>query len=466
MTISSRLASFFRTMGLIRMALGIMLVIDGLPLIFFVKETLRLAPGSTVFTALVMVLGFVLMLPFSFLRRFYRYNSVLMMFGVGAILYMIMYMFVFSSDMMGETGKDLIYFAYIFIFLFVLLCVPNDVIEVFIPVVIVFTLVSSVALVYALIRDPTWVIGQRAAIQFGEGEGRSGNPHTFARNALMCIIACGIWMSRPRNGFIMQLLTGLTMLFSAVILILTQTRSSVLALILVTGLFMFFNLRPVQIKQFVRGLARPLPLTFIVVLFLSIPTIIRYNYSLYSLVAVYAENFVNQNLDNIYALLGLKAQGAAYAATLDSSAANRGTSFGIFSAVIFGHEEKLIFGYGYKALYFDVPLMEALLTLGIFGFLLYGSFIAFSTYLSLRAMRYNFNPVSTFMAYFFMYLFVMQFTGGRPNEIAFWHPFCLMIRFVGVETLLPARLWSSPELARFWYGSGTEANPGQSAQPA
>jgi hypothetical protein len=449
--------TLIKNLGLIRMMLGILIVIDGLPLIFFVKETLHFASGSTVFTALVTALGFAMMIPFSIFRRYYQYNKLLMTLGVGSLLFMITYMLAYSGDLQGETGKDLIYYAYIFIFLLLLVTVPNDVLTVAIPLIILFTLVSNLALIYSLVKDPTWAVGQRAAIQYGEDETRSGNPHTFARNALMGLIACGIWMSRPQTDFLTRTVSGLLLVLNMIIVILTQTRTSVVALILMMLLFAYFNLSPVQIGRFFRGLLRPLPLTLIVVLVLSIPYIIRYNYSLYSLIAGYTEGFINKNLDNIYALLGQKASGAAYAATLDESAANRGTNAFFLSVILADHLEMLIFGLGYKSYYLDIPIAESLVTLGIFGFMLYSSFVAICGWLSLRAMRFNFNPMSTFLAYFFVYLFVLEFTGGRPGDMTFWHPFCLLIRFMGIETLLPARLWSSPaDAERFGVSTPTD----------
>jgi hypothetical protein len=48
----------WRKLHLMRYAVGILMVIDGYPLIFFFKETLRIAPGSTAFTAAFLAMGF------------------------------------------------------------------------------------------------------------------------------------------------------------------------------------------------------------------------------------------------------------------------------------------------------------------------------------------------------------------------------------------------------------------------
>jgi branched-subunit amino acid permease len=51
------------------------------------------------------------------------------------------------------------------------------------------------------------------------------------------------------------------------ILVMTQTRSSIVALILIIGLFFMFNIRPRQIKDAVRGLMRPASLVLIAIVF-------------------------------------------------------------------------------------------------------------------------------------------------------------------------------------------------------
>jgi hypothetical protein len=445
------LLNLIRSLKLMSMVAGMLLVVDGLPLIFFFKETLRLAPGSTVFTAAVMLFGFVLMIPASFLRKLYRYNSLLMPLAITSLTVMISYMFLEGA----ATGNDIIYYAYIFIFLFLLLNVPNDIIEVAIPVIVLFTLVSNLALVYALLHDPTWILGQRASIQYGAGVDRTGNPHPFSRNALMGIIACVIWLTRPKLNAFLQLFAFFCLVFSGVILLLTAVRSSILAFVLMSMLFMFYNVRPAQIRSFVRGLFRPLPLLVMGLGVLGVMYFFQRYSQVYSLLYGYAVNFLDRNLENVYALLGMKAQGVAYAATLDDSSVNRTVSTNLISMVLEAHIGGLLIGYGYKFMYLDVPVLEMLLNHGFIGFIPYASFIGLITYFSLRAMRRNYNPFSTFLAYFWIYFLVTQFTNGRPYEISHWHPLCLMIRFLGVEELVPARLWSSPWLATIFHPTTT-----------
>ncbi|GAB3256995.1 hypothetical protein GCM10027347_19170 [Larkinella harenae] len=436
----------WRKLHLMRYVVGIMIVIDGYPLIFFFKETLRLAPGSTAFTAAFLGLGFLLMIPFHFLHKLYRLNSTLLKQALLFFAVIIFYMAFYRDQWFKDGTIDTIYYLYVALFLFLLINIPNDIIEVFIPITIAFTVVSNLALVYALLTDPTWNIGQRAAIQFGEGEYRTGNPHVFSRNALMSVVACGIWAFRPQTTFIPRILTLFACIFSMGILVMTQTRSSIVALIVIIGLFFLFNIRPAQIKTAVRGLFRPASIVLIAIVFIGISVFMRRNADLIAILYGYAVAFIERNMENVYALFGIKVQNQ-FTATFDASAGNRATSFGYFRNMLEGHLERLLFGQGYKSTYLDIPLMEALINHGIPGFVTFAAFTFSALFYSLKAIRENPDSLSTFLAYFYIMLFVQLFTNGRPYEISFWHPFCLMIRFMGISHLYAPNLRNHPTLA-------------------
>ncbi len=438
------MASFIRfvqTLDYMRMVVGICILLDGYPLIFFFRETLKLAPGSTAFTAAALAGGLVLMVPFTVLRRLYRPNMTMLGLGLGFLALIIFYMFFFNGvPGFEEYNKDTIYFIYVILFLFLLINVPNDIIRVFIPVVVLFTLVSNLGLIYSLITDPTWAIGQRATITLNNGDEGSGNPHAFSRNAFMGVIACAIGLFRPQNNILFKLLCFFAGVLNIAVLVLTQTRSAIVALLIGVVLFMYFNVRPAQIRMAVRGLIKPVPILIMVVGFMGVIFFFQRYYAIYLVLYDYVSSFMERNLENVYALLGLKAQGTDYKAVLDDSAANRSTSGVFLAAVVSGHLHMLLLGYGYKFTYLDVPIMEALANHGILGLLLFGGINAMALYYTIRIMRSNPNDLSTFLAYFYLLILVQIFTNGRPNEISFWFPLCMMIRFMGVEHLFPAYL--------------------------
>lgn len=437
--------NLLQALDYMRMVVGICILVDGYPLIFFFRETLHLAPGSTVFTAAALASGLVLMVPFTILRRLYWPNLTMLWLGVSFLLFCIFYMYVYLGDpAYKDQGKDLIYYTYVLLFLFLLINIPNDISRVFIPVVVLFTLVSNLGLIYSLLTNPSWAVGMRAAISIGGSDEASGNPHSFSRNAFMGTVACAIWLLRSDTVIVFRLLAFFAGVLNIVVLVLTQTRSAVLALLIATAFFIYFNVRPAQIRQTVRGLLTPIPLIVMAVGFVGVLYLMQRFSTGYAILYGYALNFIERNMDNVYALLGLNAAGTTYQATLDASAANRSISALFFNNVLEGHLHMLILGYGYKYIYLDVPILESLTDQGIVGFMLFGGLNALCLYHVLGIMRRNPNPLSVFLAYFYMLILVQLLTNGRPYDISFWFPLALMIRFMGVDHLFPAHLSDRP----------------------
>lgn len=431
-----------RRLDFIRMAFGICMVVDGYPLIFFIKETLKLAPGSTVFTALFMLLGFILMVPFSLFRRLYKPNYTLFWLCITFLLITTLYMFYYTNVGYDGVVSDLLYYAYILIFLFLLINIPNDILEDIVPVIVLFSFISSMALIYALVKDPFWAVGQRAYISYDTGisDEKGGNPHVFAKNSIFGIVASLVWAFRSKTNILVRIFCLLNTAIALAILVLTQTRSSTVAVILMAVAFIVFNARPDRIRSMGRALTRPATLITIAALFFVVSFIFQRYSSIYGILYGYVVGFAERNLENVYALLGMKVNNQTV--VLDDSAANRGTSTVFLMNVIVGHLHTLLLGSGYKFMYLDIPLVESLINHGFVGLFLFGGFNLVAAYYAFGAMRTNPHPFSTFLGYFYLYLFVLMFTNGRPYDIYLWHPYALLIRFLGVEKFLPARLLS------------------------
>lgn len=436
----TNLVRLLQKLDYIRMVIGICILIDGYPIIFFFRDTLRLAPGNTVFTALGFAGGLILMVPFTVFRRLYRFDVTMFWLSVGFILFSIFYMYVYPPLDKVDYTKEMIYYIFIFIFLFLLINIPNDIIPVVIPVVVIFTLISNLALVYSLTLDSSWVIGQRATIVLNNSDEGSGNPHVFARNAFMGIVACMIWLVRPQTNFLLRLFSLFSGVFSVVVLVLTQTRSSVVALVLAIICFMAYNVRPTQIRVAVRGIFKPGPLIVMVLGIVGIVVFFNRYSDLYSIVDGYIYSFIERNLETVYGALGMSSKGTDYKAALDDSVANRASNFNFLTNTLMSQAYMLIPGYGYKFSYMDVPMMEAFTNQGVLGLGLFGGINLLAARHSLRVMRTDPNDLNTFLAYFYVLIFVYIFTGGRPYDITFWFPLALMTRFMGVEHLFPSYL--------------------------
>ena len=436
----ANLIRFLQKLDYMRMVVGICILVDGYPLIFFFRDTLRLATGSSAFTAAGFAGGLVLMVPFTVLRRLYRPNMTMFWMGLSFILFSIFYMYVYPPLDKVDYTREMIYYAFILMFLFLLINIPNDIIKVAIPVIVVFTLLSNLGLIYSLVKDPSWVIGQRATIVLNDSEDGSGNPHVFARNAFMGIVACAIWLMGQKTTLLFRLFALFAGILNIVILVLTQTRSSIVALILAVGLFMMYNVRPAQIRTAVRSLFRPGPMIVIALGIVGVIAFFNRYSDIYYVLEGYVNGFIERNMENIYASLGLSSQGTAYKAVLDDSVGNRASNFALLTNTLTSQAYMLIPGYGYKFSYLDVPMMEAFTNQGILGLILFGGINVLIFSHSLRIMRTNPNDMNTFLAYFYIYIFVGVFTGGRPYDMTFWIPLAWMTRFMGVEHLFPAYL--------------------------
>src|SRR5690606_6725363 len=84
----------------LRYSVGIVMMFNGFPLIFFIRDTLRIGPASSVFTAGFFVLAFILMLPVHLFKRLYKPNIILFNLGLGFVS-ILLYYFLFIN----YTGK-------------------------------------------------------------------------------------------------------------------------------------------------------------------------------------------------------------------------------------------------------------------------------------------------------------------------------------------------------------------------
>ena len=432
--------NFKHKWAMIRMCVGIFIIIDGYPLIFFLKETLRLAPGNTNFTAVFLLMGMALMVPSTALRKLYAPNMPVFNALMAFVVMCIVYAFLFNEVAVGERTRDLIYYFYVFLFIFLLINVPNEITEQIVVVGVIFTFVSNIALVYALITDPDWTIGQRAAIQFGEPGEKMGNPHVFARNAQIGLLCCLMWGNRLKQSFFIKILGLLLAMFNIVILMLTFSKSAILSSVLTAVVYMVANLRHTTPQKLLKTLTSPLSLIVLSMPFLAFFALIVVKPEIWDIITIYGEMIFGRFSENILALLGAENEKGELA-ELDGSSVNRAMSWTFVTYAVVGDPLGLIMGYGYKYFFMDIPVLEALINQGIFGFLLY-AFIFYKLGQAALKVAYNggHNEVETLTAYLFIFFLVSYFTGGRPYETTTLHPLCLFSRFLGINYL--------PQLAR------------------
>ena len=415
-----------------RQLLGIFIVFMGSPLIFFFKEVLGFGGGST-FTVVSLILGLALMVsPNELLRVFYK--PFLPTYRLAFIyLFVVMINFIFINPIYNYSSnsslfiRDLTNYASITVFFILLMGVSNDVKDYFLPIVVFFTFLGSVCLIYSMATNANFIIGQRASVVFGDGTTTaSGNPHVYARNAFAGVFSSYIMLKNKNT--LWKIFSLANIIFSIVVLVLTQARSILLGFFFTLAIFLYYNVSAKTVKNSFKSIFKAQNLLLIAVFFCGIVYFISTQAQLIAIINLYYETFTVTFTKAI-----LTAAGIQDAKTIDYSAMGRVNSFGEFKKVLLETPWELILGKGYRYLYMDIPILETWIDCGIIAFLSFAfmNWVIFKE--ALRAIKDGTNPLTTFLGYFYMCYFVTLFTGGEPYGIAYWFVFCVMIRFLGIK---------------------------------
>ena len=153
----------------------------------------------------------------------------------------------------------------------------------------------------------------------------------------------------------------------------------------------------------------------------------QYSNVYYSLVN-YWSVFEDRIMDVIFTSFGVK---LTETADIDASAMGRVSGFSDFLDTFYSWD--VFLGRGYKSGFLDIPVLEAWVNHGVIGFLFFNGFNFFLFIYAVQEIKRNTSPLSTFLAYFFISLIVLLISGGRPYDIAYWFPYAVMIRFLGIK---------------------------------
>lgn len=416
----------------LRESIGMLTIILGTPVIFFFRETVRLAPGKSWFTAACLVAALILMIPTSFLKIMYKPN--VQLFKWASYFLAVSFFYLLFYNPFAKTDyyvpvREYSNFIFIFIYIFLLMNIPNKVKDNIIPLIVLVTFAGSVALIISLLLNPNYILGQRAAIYFGDGE-EGGNPHVFAKNAFAGVISSFLLL-KQRN-LLTKAFAIFSIFLSVTVVIMTQTRGVLLALFIAIFLFLVFNLTKRQIKETVKSIFSLRNLFFLTVVLYGGYYYLAHYSPFFDLLASYSDRFSSTFLSMIFTASGKTQESPVM---FDPSSQQRVFSFHLFKNYIEGQPEKMIFGLGYRYAYLDVPVLEAFLDCGILGGVSFLGFILLLTWHSYKAMRTQPNDFVVFLAYFYITYFVGVFSAGRPFDTSFWFIFALMIRFMGIKYL-------------------------------
>ncbi len=408
-------------------SIGIILLWIGPPLIYFLKGYSSLGSGS-VFTGICYFLGILLMLNDTPIKIGYKPNLLLFQVGISFLIISIFY-FIFYNGDKGSFNSEIINFVFLSLYLLFLLKAKNS-IQGYLPIIILFfTLITNLALIYSISTNPAYVIGSRATVQFKSATGDfAGNPHMYSRNGFAGFIISivvifkndlTLWL---KNSALVRLAAHANLWISLLVIVLTQTRVTFISLIIVMLAILIFVF---PFKSFFK-----VTHWYVVGFYMSIFYYLNVLNNRYSFVEL-INNYFNSFLGLVYKALntGLK---LGKNDDVDDSAMGRVSNFNYFIELWNDNPMNFLFGFGYRFRYIDIPVLESFINFGFIGFLLYLSFNIILLVYSIKAFKSN-SIFQIFLGLFYLHTFLAIFSSGRPLDFTYWIAFLVYIRFLGIK---------------------------------
>jgi len=358
----------------------------------------------------------------------YKPNILLFQVGISFLIISVFY-FIFYNGDKGSFNSEIINFVFLSLYLLFLLKAKNS-IQGYLPIIILFfTLITNLALIYSISTNPAYVIGSRATVQFKSATGDfAGNPHMYSRNGLAGFIISillifkndlTLWL---KKSVLVRLAAHANLWISLLVIVLTQTRVTFISLIIVMLAILIFVF---PLKSFFK-VTHWYVLGFYMSIFYYL-NVLNNRYSFVELI----NNYFNSFLGLVYKALntGLK---LGKNDDVDDSAMGRVSNFNYFIELWNDNPMNFLFGFGYRFRYIDIPVLESFINFGFIGFLLYLSFNIILLVYSIKAFKSN-SIFQIFLGLFYLHTFLAIFSSGRPLDFTYWIAFLVYIRFLGIK---------------------------------
>ncbi|MES2796183.1 MAG: hypothetical protein V4683_09465 [Bacteroidota bacterium] len=416
-------------------AFGITMLLFGSPIIHFFRDFMGVLPKTPLIMPVFSVLFFgMIFITFDSFKRLYKPN-----FNISVMAWCFLGYSMFLATISDYTRKpalEAFNYAFLIIYFYILCGVHKNVAKEMIPIVILVTLFDNLALLVAFIRNPFTQIGQRAIISdAGWGEG-AGNPSLYSFMAFTGIIASIIYFNRAK--VIWKIIAIGTVLTSIAVILMTMIRATMITLVLCVLFYLFFNAKSFFKKSKIGawynyGFSKSNFILFSMVIFLGIGLLLFINPKILNSLLTYVENSsrtLTHVIDTVFQSGDSKPQ------HVDPSAANRLTTFNYSVDMLIEDPIKMIYGFGYRFLYVDIPLMQVFLEEGIIGLTLILMFHYFIIKNISLAVQVSNNQWIMLLVYYYLLLLLTSLTRGEPYDPYFWNYFLTIARFLKPEDMI------------------------------
>lgn len=395
-------------------------------LVYFVKEILGFG-GSAIFSGIFYCIGLVLMLNRTSLRHAYKLNPHIAAVGITFYLFSILYFFIFNSHPPSFT-IELLNLCISTMYILLLMRICNESQAYLVWTIFFATLLINLLLIYSISTNPYFTLGARATVQMstkGNSE-YSGNPYVYSKNGLLgFVISLLMIQLKPvlvkNYSFLFRILLHINLWLSLIVVLLTQTRATFLALAIILILYFVFVFKPS--KEVFRPTKAGWTFYGIIFLFMNY---INNKFQLFDIISGYYSSYAAQIERAL--LTGSK---LGKVADQDLSAMGRVRNIEYFFSEWTQNKYNFVFGYGYRFKYMDVPVLEAFLSFGIIGVILFILLQGTILFYAIKALKSD-SIFQIFLGLIYFHTFISIFTAGRPTDFPYWISYFIFMRFLGV----------------------------------
>lgn len=410
----------------LRNSIGLALIWIMPSLVYFVKEILGFG-GSAIFSGIFYCIGLVLMLNRTSLRQAYKLNPHIAAVGITFYIFSILYFFIFNSHPPSFT-IELLNLCISTMYILLLMRICNESQAYLVWTIFFATLLINLLLIYSISTNPYFTLGARATVQMsskGNSE-YSGNPYVYSKNGLLgFVISLLMIQLKPvlvkNYSFLFRILLHINLWLSLIVVLLTQTRATFLALAIILILYFVFVFKPS--KEVFRPTKAGWTFYGIIFLFMNY---INNKFQLFDIISGYYNSYAAQIERAL--LTGSK---LGKVADQDLSAMGRVRNIEYFFSEWAHNKYNFVFGYGYRFKYMDVPVLEAFLSFGIIGVILFILLQGTILFYAFKAIKSD-SIFQIFLGLIYFHTFISIFTAGRPTDFPYWISYFIFMRFLGV----------------------------------
>lgn len=416
-----------------RDSFALAMFLSGVPIVYYLRDGLGLAPGSSAFAIGLIFSPLLISLTFKDLKYIQKPHQVVFPLITWLLIVLLAYALLRDPALRTYSrNSELLIFGMIGIVASSIIFMKNSAVgHAFIKWIMFFSFIGAVALIFYISQNPFYLIGQRATFGYGE-EGIGSNPHINSKGAFFGIVASVLALKHHKTLKLGLIIPLIVLLLCIIVLFLTQTMLAFLATFMFGVVFLFYNGSAKNIANILRTIFTKW--YFLVLLIgASITLVVQFNKNKELIDP--ALNYVEYRIGNLKDSFTPNKERVKVTEVGDASAATRIMHFySVFERFAENIDEgkylNALFGNGYKYLYIDIPHLEVLDAFGLLGFLFYTMIFVRIVLMCTREMKNPDHIGTEFLAYIFLYFFIANFTAGQLVEHYRFGTFYILARFL------------------------------------